>query len=143
MSTPRRRSVFHRAPLPKRASNRLLLAPGLRAYRWEGVLEAPWPVDEVEQELFGLLQFQRHLRSLVAALTDDRSDLLVTRPPKPQLFRGGPGDSRDLGRRQRCLGEALDLPANAIGDARRELHSTKSGRRKDSAMSRKRTSSST
>src|SRR2546430_3525155 len=94
------------------------------------MLEAPWPVDGVEQELFGLLQFRRDSRSLVAALTDDRSDLLVTRPPKPQLFRGGSGDSRDLGRRQRCLGKALDLPANAIADARRELHSAKGGRRK-------------
>src|SRR5207247_8362074 len=128
---------------PKKASNRLLLAPGLRAYRWEGVLEAPWSVDGVEQELFGLLQFRRDSRSLLAALTDDRSDLLVTRPPKPQLFRGGSGDSRDLGRRQRCLGKALDLPANAIADARRELHSAKGGRRKTGAMSQKRATSST
>jgi hypothetical protein len=88
------------------------------------VLVLPRAVEVVNEELTGLSKILCELPAPRAIVADENADLLVARPPKPQLFRGGACDSRDLGRGQGCDSEALDLGTNALSDPGSELHSS-------------------
>ena len=73
------------------------------------MLLPPVAIQVVDNELARISKILSKLLTPSAVVAYENADLLVARPPKTKLLRGAACNSRDLGRRQGCNREALDL----------------------------------